>query len=70
MGGIKVGDKIIVTKIIDCYIFNIDTSVIGTVQEVLFIDSILPSYPFKIIYKNKAYWAEGVLYSSLMMELL
>jgi hypothetical protein len=66
MGSIKVGDSIIVTSVL---YFDTTPKIIGKVGEVLFVDTVLLSYPYKIQINDKIYWVEGVLASSLMLEL-
>jgi hypothetical protein len=66
VGSIKVGDSIIVTSVL---YFDTTPKIIGKVGEVLFVDTVLLSYPYKIQINDKIYWVEGVLASSLMLEL-
>lgn len=66
MGSIKIGDTIIVTNVL---YFDTHPKIIGRVCKVLFVDTVLLSYPYKIEINDKIYWVEGVLASSLMLEL-
>lgn len=66
MGSIKVGDSIIITNVL---YFDKNPKIIGKVSKVLFVDTVLLSYPYKIQINDKIYWVEGVLASSLMLEL-
>lgn len=65
---VKIGDIIIVTKVLspgmaDC-ILHKTLKIVG-------IDTILPHYyPYCVYYNCRRYWVEGVLYSSLVKELL
>ena len=67
MGSIKIGDTIIVTRTL--HLDPPDPKIIGRVCKVLFVDTVLLSYPYKIEINDKIYWVEGVLASSLMLEL-
>ena len=66
MGSIKIGDTIIVTSVL---YLDPNPNIIGRVCKVLFVDTVLLSYPYKIEINDKIYWVEGVLASSLMLEL-
>jgi hypothetical protein len=66
VGSIKIGDTIIVTSVL---YLDPNPKIIGRVCKVLFVDTVLLSYPYKIEINDKIYWVEGVLASSLMLEL-
>jgi len=66
MGSVKIGDTIIVTNVL---YYDIHPKIIGRVCKVLFVDTVLLSYPYKIEINDKIHWVEGVLASSLMLEL-
>lgn len=70
MGNLKIGDKIIITKILQPN--NYYNYLIGTVQTIDNIDIYEDPYPYRITIKKSDifFWVEGVPYSSLMLELL
>lgn len=68
MGSLRIGDKIIVTKVLTTHPEG--AFIIGEILEITYIDTILDTFPFAIRYDYKKYWVEGVPYSPLMMELM
>lgn len=69
MGGIKIGDKIIVTGVLtSCSDKRIQ--VMGKVFEVKYVDTILNTFKFEIIHNNRTLWVDGIPYSPLMAELM
>lgn len=75
MGNLKVGDDIIVTKVL-CIATAIKAkSIIGTKHKIIqldFVDFIsfqFQTFPYQILVKGTTFWVEGIPYSSLMEEL-
>ena len=68
MGNLKIGDKIIVMKVLTSQP-DIDY-IIGEVLQIEFIDTIFDRFPFAVSYNGRKYWVEGVTYSTLMLELM
>lgn len=67
MGGLKVGDKIIVTEVLSSLSNAADA--IGKSATIIGLDEILPTFPYKILHKGRAVWVEGVLLTPLTEEL-
>jgi hypothetical protein len=68
MGSVKIGDFIIVTKVLfsEC-----ENSHLHKVLKVERIDNLLTGYyPYCVRYNGFEYWVEGIPYSPLMMELV
>jgi hypothetical protein len=77
MGNLKVGDDIIVTKVLSKVSAAIKAkSIIGTKHKIIRIDFIdfigfeFQTYPYQILINGSTFWVEGIPYSSLMMELV
>lgn len=68
MGCVKKGDSIIITQVL--WFGDTNPGIEGKTSKVLFIDTILRTFPYKIEINDRVYWVEGVLESSLMMELM
>lgn len=68
MGNLKVGDKIIITKVLTPSLSDRE-KLIGTISTIKYIDVILDSYPF-LIFETQEFWVEGIPYSPLLEELM
>jgi hypothetical protein len=73
LGCIKSGDYIIVTAVLSINPHKevVESGILYSKQKVEFVDSMgLPAYyPYKVIFKDRAYWVCGVPYSPVMEEL-
>jgi hypothetical protein len=68
MGNLKVGDKIIVTKVLQMG-KSLD-HLKFTIQEISSIHTPEDYYPYKIEIDTSTHWVEGIPYSPLVLELL
>jgi hypothetical protein len=73
MGCVKIGDYILVTSVLSINPHKevVDSGILFSKQQVEYIDRLgLPEYyPYKIVFKDKAFWVTGVLYSPVLEEL-
>ena len=69
MGGLKIGDKIIITDFLSFIYPCLDYE--GKIAEIIEInENSMFGFPFKVSINNIHFWVDGIPYSSLMMELL
>jgi hypothetical protein len=68
MGNLKIGDKIIVTDILQ--VGKSLDHLKFTIQEISSIHSPEDYYPYRIETDTSFHWVEGIPYSPLVMELL
>ena len=69
MGNLKVGDKIIITDVLQLGGKSLD-HLNFTIQEISSIHTTWDYYPYRIEVGNSTHWVAGIPYSSLMMELV
>lgn len=69
----KVGDYIIVTEVLSINPHKevYESGILFSKQKIIYIDSVgLPEYyPYKILFKDRAYWVCGIPYSPVIEEL-
>jgi len=68
MGNLKIGDKIIVTDVLQ--VGKSLDHLKFTIQKISSIHSPEDYYPYRIEINNSFHWVEGIPYNSLVMELL
>lgn len=71
MGGVKVGDKIIVADTLGhrVTILGKRVDIEGKLAEVVVVDPSGCKWPYKVIYDGQYFWVEGYPYSPLLEEL-
>jgi hypothetical protein len=69
MGNLKVGDKIIITDVLQLGGKSLD-HLNFTIQEISSIHTPEDYYPYRIEVGNSTHWVAGIPYSSLVVELL